>query len=141
MNLLIQSLINSHICIFNQSPTHILRNFTMSPIKNNSATYTSLTNKSTINNKSNNGIFASPIYKSLITLLTKSLTKLLLLYLLLTNNQIKATSFQSISLTYLNLTTIKPTFMSNPNSPIRHKNTPPPSPSVGNQGTYTYSRN
>ena len=59
----------------------------------------------------------SLIYKLLIILLTKSLTKLLFFLLLI--NQAEATSFQSISLTNLNVTTIKSTFMSNPNSPIR----------------------
>ena len=52
----------------------------------------------------------------------KLLTKSPLLLLLLTNNPIDATSFQSISLTNLNLTAIKLTFMSNPNFPIRNLN-------------------
>ena len=58
----------------------------------------SLTNNK---NKSRN------IYKSLIHLL---------LYFQIINNQSKAISFQSISLTNLNLTTIKPAFMTNPSA-------------------------
>ena len=71
-------------------------------------------------------------------MLTRLLTKTLLILLL--NNQAKATSFQSISLTNLNLTTIKPTLMFNPNLPIEPMmctpKTPLPTPPVGLVGTY-----
>ena len=130
MNLLIQSLINNTMCVVNQLPNNNLR--ILLPINNSSATYRLLINESEpvsttymlpINNKStNNNICASLflipllIYKSLITLLTKSL----LFWLLINNNnQVDATSFQSISLTNMNLTTIKPTFIFNPNLPIQ----------------------
>ena len=47
-----------------------------------------------------------------------------LIFFLLLYNQVEGTSFQSISLTNLNLSTIKLTFMSNPNFPIRPMNNP-----------------
>ena len=116
--------------------------------------YTGTTYMSPINNKSTNDICALLcilllIYKSLIALLTNSrvlaegftkanslgflptnslgFAKSLLLFFLLLSNQVEGTSFQFISLTNLNLSTIKPTFMSDPNvnSPIRPMNRTP----------------
>ena len=58
------------------------------------------------------------------------LAKLLIFFLLLCN-QVEGTSFQPISLTKLNLSTIKPISMSNPNSPIRPMNNPRTAPPQG----------
>ena len=85
-------------------------------------------------------LIPSLIYKLLIALLTNSwlaqvnslgllptnslgFSKLLLFFLFLIS-QVEGANFQSVSLTNLNLSTIKPTFMSNPNvdSPIQSMN-------------------
>ena len=123
-------------------PLNTSATYTLLIKNNNGTTYMSPTNTGTTFMLPNQLtiFFASLlipwlIYKLLITLLTNSLglslglslgfTKLLLFFLLL--NQVKGTYFQSISLTSLNLSTIKPTFMSNPNfnSPIRLINCTP----------------